>query len=55
MRRLVRATRKADDVYSIAREVVAEIERDWTRRLGRQKMRLLRELLEELDASLRPT
>ena len=52
--KLVRATRRADDVYAIARYVVAEIEHDWTRRLGAEKMRLLHELLEELNEGLRP-
>jgi len=52
--KLVRATRRADDVYAIARDVVAEIEHDWTRRLGAEKMRLLHELLEELNEGLRP-
>ena len=50
--KLVRATARGQEVYAIAREVVAEIEEDWTRRLGKAKMRLLRELLEELNASL---
>jgi hypothetical protein len=36
----------------IAREVVAEIEAEWTRRLGKTKMRQLRRLLEELGAAL---
>ena len=36
----------------IAREVVAEIEADWTRRLGKAKMRQLRRLLEELGEGL---
>jgi hypothetical protein len=31
---------------------VAEIEADWTRRLGKTKMRRLRELLEELNAGV---
>jgi hypothetical protein len=38
--------------YAIAREFVAEIEAEWTRRLGKEKMRKLRELLEELNASI---
>jgi hypothetical protein len=31
---------------------VAEIEAEWTKRLGKAKMRQLRELLEELNAGL---
>jgi DNA-binding MarR family transcriptional regulator len=47
--KLVRATARGEKVYGIAREFVAELEADWTRRLGKQKMRQLRELLEELN------
>lgn len=50
--KLVRATPKGGRVYAIAREVVTEIEQDWTRRLGKTKMRQLRRLLEELNAGL---
>ena len=50
--KLVRATARGGEVYAIAREVVAELERDWTRRLGKAKMRQLRSLLEELNAGL---
>jgi DNA-binding MarR family transcriptional regulator len=50
--KLVRATPQGKQLYAIAREVVAEIEAEWTRRLGKAKMRLLRELLEELNAGL---
>jgi DNA-binding MarR family transcriptional regulator len=50
--KLVRATPRGKQLYAIAREVVAEIEAEWTRRLGRAKMRQLRELLEELNAVL---
>jgi DNA-binding MarR family transcriptional regulator len=50
--KLVRATRRGKQLYVIAREVVAEIEAEWTRRLGRAKMRQLRRLLEELNAGL---
>ena len=31
---------------------MTEIEQDWTRRLGKAKMRQLRRLLEELNAGL---
>jgi DNA-binding MarR family transcriptional regulator len=50
--KLVRATKQGRQLYAIAREVVAEIEADWTKRLGKAKMRQLRELLEELNAGL---
>ena len=50
--KLVRATPRGKQLYAIAREVVAEIEEEWTRRLGPAKMRRLRELLEELNAGL---
>jgi len=50
--KLVRVTERGGELYAIAREVVAEIEADWSRRLGRAKMRRLRELLEELNAEL---
>src|SRR3712207_2743058 len=50
--RLVRATRRGAEVYAIARDVVTEIEREWTARLGHDQMRRLRELLEELNPGL---
>jgi DNA-binding MarR family transcriptional regulator len=50
--KLVRATPRGKQLYAIAREVVAEVEAEWTRRLGKAKMRQLRELLEELNAVL---
>jgi DNA-binding MarR family transcriptional regulator len=50
--KLVRATARGSEVYAIAREVVAEIEADWTRRLGEAKMRRLRSLLRELNEVL---
>ncbi len=50
--KLVRATPRGKHLYAIARDVVAEIEAEWTRRLGKTKMRQLRELLEELNAGL---
>ena len=50
--KLVRATPRGDEVYAIARQFAAEIEQQWTRRLGKAKMRQLRELLEELNAGL---
>jgi DNA-binding MarR family transcriptional regulator len=50
--KLVRATPRGQEIYAIAREVVADIERDWTERLGAAKMRTLRELLVELNEGL---
>jgi DNA-binding MarR family transcriptional regulator len=50
--KLVRATRRGSEVYAIARRFVAETEAEWTRMLGRPKMRELRRLLEELNAGL---
>ena len=52
--KLVRSTPRGDELYAIAREVVAEIEAEWTERLGRERMRQLRELLEELNEGLEP-
>jgi DNA-binding MarR family transcriptional regulator len=52
--KLVRSTAKGEELYAIAREVVAEIEAEWTARLGRQRIALLRELLEELNEGLDP-
>lgn len=51
--RLVRATDRGEEVYGIAREFAAELEEEWAGRLGREKMRRLRSLLEELNAVLR--
>ncbi len=50
--KLVSATPRGDELYAIAREFVAELEQEWTERLGAQKMRRLRALLEELNAAL---
>jgi DNA-binding MarR family transcriptional regulator len=50
--KLVRATPPGKQLYAIARDVVAEIEADWTKWLGKAKMRQLRALLEELNAGL---
>ena len=50
--KLVRATARGSEVYAIARDVVAEIEADWTRQLGEAKMRQLHELLAELNELL---
>ena len=50
--KLVRATARGREVYAIARNAIAELERDWTARLGPAKMRQLRALLEELNDNL---
>ena len=50
--KLVRATARGRQLYATAREVIAEIEADWTARLGPTKMRSLRELLQELNEHL---
>ena len=50
--KLVRSTAKGEELYAIARELVAEIEAEWTEQLGEERMRLLREILEELNAGL---
>ena len=50
--KLVRSTPRGAEVYAVARRFVAETEAEWTRTLGRAKMRELRRLLEELNAAL---
>jgi len=50
--KLVRATARGGEVYAIAREVVAELEAEWTELLGEAKMRRLRGLLQELNAAI---
>jgi DNA-binding MarR family transcriptional regulator len=50
--KLVRPTDRGREVYAIAREVIGEIEREWTARLGASKMRQLRGLLQELNERL---
>ena len=50
--KLVRATARGEELYAIAREFVAELEQQWTERLGKKKMRQLRGLLEELNDGL---
>ena len=51
--KLVRATARGEDVYAIAREALAAIEREWSERLGAEKLRRLRTLLEELNEAVR--
>jgi DNA-binding MarR family transcriptional regulator len=50
--KLVRATPRGEEVYAIAREFVVELEAEWARRLGKAKIRELRQLLVELNAVL---
>jgi len=50
--KLVRATERGRELYAVAREVIAEIEAEWTARLGERKMRRLRQLLQELNDGL---
>ena len=52
--KLVRSTARGSELYAIARRFVAEVEAEWTERLGQRKMGTLRELLVELNAGLRP-
>ena len=51
--KLVRATARGSEVYEVAGEVIAELEADWTRRIGAQRMRELRAILTELNEGLR--
>ena len=48
--KLVRSTRRGEEVYAIAREFVAEMDAEWTRALGAGRMQDLRGLLQELNA-----
>jgi DNA-binding MarR family transcriptional regulator len=50
--KLVRATPRGRQVYAIAREVVSDLEAEWGRRLGKRRLRQLRELLEALNREL---
>jgi DNA-binding MarR family transcriptional regulator len=50
--KLVRATKKGSELYAIAREFVAELEAEWTRKLGKRNMQQLRSLLKELNSAL---
>jgi DNA-binding MarR family transcriptional regulator len=50
--KLVRATARGRELYASAREVIAEIEREWTALLGVRNMRRLRELLQQLNKEL---
>ena len=50
--KLVRSTDRGREVYAIAREVAAELESEWTARVGRARMRALREILTDLNQGL---
>jgi DNA-binding MarR family transcriptional regulator len=50
--KLVHLTKRGWEAYPIAREAIAEVEAEWTRRLGETKMRRLRALLGELNEAL---
>jgi DNA-binding MarR family transcriptional regulator len=50
--KLVRSTSKGEELYAIAREFVAEVDEEWTRMLGKGKMRQLKKLLGELNDGL---
>jgi DNA-binding MarR family transcriptional regulator len=52
--KLVRSTARGAEVYEIAREFVVELDAEWTRRLGKTKMRQLRGLLEDLNEVVDP-
>ena len=47
--KLVRTTAKGQELHRIARAFVADLEESWGRRLGKRKMRELRELLTALN------
>lgn len=47
--KLVRLTRRGRAAIPIALAAIADIEREWTRRLGGQRMSQLRELLRDLN------
>jgi DNA-binding MarR family transcriptional regulator len=50
--KLVRPTARGQEVYAIAREFVADIEAEWTAKLGARKIATLRKLLRELNDTL---
>jgi DNA-binding MarR family transcriptional regulator len=50
--KLVRATARGQEVYAIARVFVADIEAEWTDKLGERKIATLRKLLKELNEAL---
>ena len=53
--KLVRLTERGVQAQSAAREIVAQIEADWSELLGRRDFRQLRELLHRLHEALWPS
>jgi DNA-binding MarR family transcriptional regulator len=53
--KLVRLTERGMQAQSAARELVAQIEQDWSELFGRRDFRTLRELLHRLHESLWPS
>ncbi len=49
---LGQATARGKELYAIAREVVSNVEAEWTHQLGERKMRELRSLLTVLNAAV---
>ena len=47
--KLVRPTASGQAVYPLARAAIAEVEARWAERIGEARLRVLRELLEELS------
>lgn len=52
---LVTLTERGWDEVRAALRIIAEIEEDWSRRLGKQRMAQLRELLTDLGRTTKPT
>ena len=52
--KLVRFTKRGIQAQQAGREIVAQIERDWSRALGRRDFATLRELLQRLHDALWP-
>jgi len=46
------STDRGREVYAIAGEVAAELESEWTARVGRARMPALREILTDLNQGL---
>jgi DNA-binding MarR family transcriptional regulator len=53
--KLVRLTERGVQAQSAAREILAQIEQDWSELLGRRDFRTLRELLHRLHEALWPS
>ena len=48
--KVIRLTKRGADAHRTALEIFAEIERNWTERHGAERVRTMRELLEEIAA-----